>query len=221
VAGSVVMLARLGVRVPVAMAALFLSGALMILIGLMTATPLLFSQSLRHELPYAHVIALVVLALGLACLYPPIFLKLCNKALDLLKRQRLPEQMRMNAFASAIGLTLMRSGLLGLGLWLAARAIEPIGIASYPLALASAGLASVIGFLAVFAPAGVGVHEGVYLITMQPLLGPKVGLLVVLFRAFHVLADAIAGAAATLMLRTARRTIHEPTIATVIPNAAK
>jgi hypothetical protein len=201
VAGSVVMLVRLGIRLPVALAALSLSTALMILLGLIAATPLLFTPAIRGKLPSGPILAGIMLVLGFVCLYPPIFLRLCNAGLKAFKREPLPERMRMAPFCAAIGVTMLRCGFLGLGLWLAARALIPISIGAYPQALASAGLASVIGFLAVFAPAGLGVHEWVYQATMESLLGPPVGLLVVMFRAFHILADAIAGAAGTALLK--------------------
>ena len=98
-------------------------------------------------------------------------------------------------------MTATRSALLGLGLWLAARSLGPVRLADYPLALASAGLASVIGFLAVFAPAGLGVHEMIYLNTMRSVLGDKVAVLVLLFRALHVMADVVAGAIGTAMVK--------------------
>lgn len=201
VAGSILMLVRLGVRLPIALAALSLSTALMILLGLITATPLLFTVQLRQKFPAGPTVAITTLVIGLLCLLPPIFLRLCNAGLKAFKRQPLPPRMNMLPFCSAIVLTTLRCGFLGMGLWLAARALVPLSLSVYPQALASAGLASVIGFLAVFAPAGLGVHEAIYLMTMTPFLGPQASLLVVLFRAFHVTADAIAGALGTALLR--------------------
>src|ERR1051325_8695874 len=114
VAGSVGWLMKLGVRMPVAVTALFLSTALMILIGLVTATPLVFlSADIQGQLPFARTIAVAMLLVGLICLYPPIFLTICNAALLRLKRAPLPRQMRPGAFWGAIGLTATRSAPLG------------------------------------------------------------------------------------------------------------
>lgn len=51
--------------------------------------------------------------------------------------------------------------LAGWGVFFAVRAFGPIGIGVFPLCLSSAAISTVVGFLAIFAPAGLGVKEGV------------------------------------------------------------
>jgi hypothetical protein len=203
VAGAAGMLVRLGVRLPVALAALFLSTALMILIGLVASAPLLFAlPALREKLPGAPAIALAGAAAGALCLHPAVFTRLCNVLLRRLKRQLLPERLVLGPFLRAVGMTVLRTMFLGLALWCAVRSLDPtITLASYPLALGSAGLASCIGFLAIFAPAGLGVHEAVYLLTVGAVVGPAAAVLVVLFRFLNILVDALTGAVGLAMFR--------------------
>lgn len=201
VAGSVLMLTRLGVQWHLALAALFLSTALMILIALMSAVPLMFMPAMRQAIPYGWAASIVLLIGGLVCLHPRIFTRLCNLALTKLKRQPLPDRLELPSYFRAVGITLLRLFFLGVALWCAAAAFKWIGFGTFALALGAGGTASVAGFLAVFAPAGLGVHEFVYLATFGTLLGPQVALLVVIFRILNLLSDAITGAAGMAMLR--------------------
>lgn len=199
VAGATFMLMRLGVRMPVALAGLFLSTSLMILMGLMTSTPFLLTPFMRDKLPGGWIASLAVLAAGMVCLHPRIFTRLCNLALVKLKRQPLADRLIAGPFLVGVGITAARNLLLGLGLWLTVRALAEVSLGSYPLALGSTGLASVAGFLAVFASGGLGIHEAIYLVTLTPLLGEKTALLVVIFRFLHLLADALTGGAGMLI----------------------
>jgi hypothetical protein len=99
-------------------------------------------------------------------------------------------------------LTIVRIGLLGVCLWLSARTLLPLPVAQLPYCIAVAGLASTIGFLAVFAPAGLGVHEAVFILTMQTLLGPQAALLALLMRLFNLMGD-IVMAGVGMLLRQA------------------
>jgi hypothetical protein len=201
VAGAMMMLMRLGIRVQVAGAALFLSTALMILVGLIASTPLMLTATMREKMPGAWMVSLAMLAVGVVCLHPKVFTRLCNLALVRIKRQPLPDSLQGAPYLRALGMTLLRTLFLGVALWCAARAFGDIDIRDFPLALGSAGAASVAGFLAVFAPAGLGVHEGIYMLTLTPVLGPSVAVLVVMFRFLNVITDAITGGIGMLVLK--------------------
>ena len=62
-------------------------------------------------------------------------------------------------------------------------------------------VASVIGFLAVFAPAGLGVHEAVYLVALKPVMGAPVAILAILFRGMQVLLDLIVAGIGVMIMR--------------------
>jgi hypothetical protein len=218
VAGAVLMLMRLGVRLPVAVASLFLSTAMMILIGLIACTPLMFTPVMREKMPHGHYLSLLLLAVGGVGLHPYVFTKLCNIALVKMKREPLPHRLELAPYTRAIINTIGRTVFLGLALFFASRALKPISMGQFPLTFSSAGLASVAGFLAVFAPAGLGVHEGIYILTMTPVLGPLAGLLAVMFRFLNVSADAIAGGIGGFLLRANSR-LDERSLGGEIPVA--
>lgn len=65
--------------------------------------------------------------------------------------------------------------LAGLGVFFAVRAFYPVGIGVFPLCLSSAAISTVVGFLAIFAPAGLGVKEGVGTLILATLAPVEVG----------------------------------------------
>ena len=203
VAGALYLLNRAGLPLHVAAGGMFLSVAMMILTGLVASTPLLFMPQVRQSAPWAGAAAVAIGVAGAVCLHPLVFTRLLNVVLRILRRPLLPARLAAGPYVRVVGITLLRIVVLGAALWLAGRAVGPLGMRDFPMTLAAGGLASVAGFLAVFAPAGLGAHEGVYLLTMTPLLGPPAGLMVAIFRLLNVLSDVIAGAAGMALLRGA------------------
>ena len=200
VAVAALMLTRLGVGAPAALAALFLSTALMIIMSLLTCLPLLLTPALRTAMPFGWLVGLVILIPGLICLHPRIFTRLANLALLRLKRQPLPPRLATTPLLQAIIVSLFRSLFLAAALCFTAQSIAPVSPSAFLLFLGSASLASVAGFLAVFAPAGLGVHEGVYWLTLWPLLGPAAALVAILFRLLHIISDILTALAALPMI---------------------
>jgi uncharacterized membrane protein YbhN (UPF0104 family) len=80
--------------------------------------------------------------------------------------------------------------LAGLGAYLCLAALTDIDPSAYPLALASIALGTVAGFLALFAPVGLGVREGIGALVLAPAVGADVALLsMVLLRGITVVVD--------------------------------
>ena len=201
VAGSMGMLMRMGARFSVAGAALVLSTGIMILIGMIGAIPVFFLPAMREKLPSAGIFGLMVAAMAVVCLYPPIFLALCNMGLKLLKREGIPSGVRQAPFWAAVGVGVIRIGCVSMALWFAARSLAVIGIGTFPQTLGAASLASVIGFMAVFAPAGLGVHEAVYLLALKPLMGASVAVLAIVFRGMQILLDLVVAGIGLMIMR--------------------
>ena len=201
VAGSMAMLVRMGARFSVAGAALVLSTALMILIGMIGAIPVFFSPVMRQRLPSAGIFALMVAAMALVCLYPPIFLAMCNVGLRMIRRAEIPSGVKQGPFWAAVGVGVIRIICVSMALWFAARSISFVGFSSFGQIMGAASLASVIGFLAVFAPAGLGVHEAVYLVALKPVMGAQVAILAILFRGMQVLLDLVVAGIGVMIMR--------------------
>lgn len=96
--------------------------------------------------------------------------------------------------------------LLGLAVQLLGMAVNPrLGWSHYLYVTASYTLAGLAGFLAVFAPSGVGVREGVFIAAMSRLMPLETAVvLAVLVRLVATLGEVAAGAAGLLYSHTLR-----------------
>ena len=92
--------------------------------------------------------------------------------------------------------------LAGLAAYCCLAAFVPLSPAVYPLALASIALGTVGGFVALFAPVGLGVREGIGALILAPTVGADVALLgMVLLRGVTVATDLLLAVLAMLALR--------------------
>ena len=80
--------------------------------------------------------------------------------------------------------------LTGLGTYLCLVALAPQGFQIFPVVMGSIALGTIAGFVALFAPVGLGVREGMGVLILSPAVGAGVALLgMVLFRGVTVAAD--------------------------------
>lgn len=87
-------------------------------------------------------------------------------------------------------LYLMTWALAGFGAYMCLAALTEVNIGVYPLALASIALGTVAGFLALFAPVGLGIREGVGALVLTPAVGAEVAILsMLLLRGITVVVD--------------------------------
>lgn len=102
----------------------------------------------------------------------------------------LPEGLGLRFYAWVAFLYLLNWGLAGLGAWLSLRALGPLGLEVFPLALASIALGTAAGLVALFAPVGLGIREGLGALILAPAVGAEVALLgLVLLRGITVVVD--------------------------------
>lgn len=102
----------------------------------------------------------------------------------------LPEGLGIRFYAWVAFLYLLNWGLAGLGAWLSLRALGPLGLEVFPLALASIALGTAVGLVALFAPVGLGIREGLGALILAPAVGAEVALLgLVLLRGISVIVD--------------------------------
>ena len=158
----------------------------------------------------------LILPLLLALLVSPRFLGwLLNSAQRLLGRVRGTPAAEVQP-AGAVELAglgvpfYLKTALLYLATWALAglvaycclAALAPLDPSAYPLALASIALGTVAGFVAVFAPVGLGVREGIGTLVLAPAVGVDVALLgMVLLRGVTVATDLLLAVLAMLVLR--------------------
>jgi hypothetical protein len=187
---------------PVVLAAMFLSNALMIVIAAAMVSPLLLTAEARSKVPYAWVGALVLVGVGLVCLNIRFFVYLCNIALARFKGRPLTGEPLRKPYYMNVLMLVIRSAVLGLAWWLTARGMDPqVSTAHFPFIMSCGILATVAGFLVVFVPAGLGVQEVIITLTVAPILGPEAGLLAVLFRLLQTFTDLLTASLGLFMLR--------------------
>jgi hypothetical protein len=95
------------------------------------------------------------------------------------------------AFYFRVGiLYLVAWALAGLGAYLSVAAFTTVEPSLFPLALASIAIGTVAGFLALFAPVGLGVREGIGMLILTPAVGADVALLsMILLRGITTIVD--------------------------------
>lgn len=209
VAGMVWLLRRYGLGVESAAAAAVLISALSALVGLMLSMPMTLMEPIRSLWPQAYIFGTAMLIVALICLHPKVLKALLNFLLGLLRRPVIKVTPRPGDFFEGIAYNLLQWILVGLALWLVAAGIALPGrervellIGQAPLFVASSSLAATIGFLAVFAPAGIGVREGILLVVLGPVIGPEVTALAVLAtRLLQTVIDLLTGAFGAMFMR--------------------
>jgi hypothetical protein len=81
---------------------------------------------------------------------------------------------------------------MGSAFWLVARALAPVAGGDWYLFMASLQVAGIVGFFAFFAPAGIGVREGLLLALLHGAMpDPALALAVVLLRANQILVESV------------------------------
>ena len=96
--------------------------------------------------------------------------------------------------------------LIGTSLWFLARSVTDISPILVPFFISACALASTVGFLAVFAPAGIGVREGILLIVLSPVIGGGyAAITVVAWRLLLTIVDVVLAGIGLLILRALRR----------------
>ena len=138
----------------------------------------------------------ILLPVGLALLIHPRFLSgLLRLAQRISGRGQsiplaLPQGLGGAFYLRMAALYLINWILAGAGGWFSLRALGPVDPDIFPLALAALALGTIAGFIALFAPVGLGVREGLGTIILAPAVGAEVALLgLVLLRGVTVVLD--------------------------------
>jgi hypothetical protein len=116
--------------------------------------------------------------------------KILNRLLSLIVAQKTAEDFKYGFLLKASVLYAIAYGLLGLGLYIAVSAYTLVSLSHLPLVIAAASCSLVIGLLAIFAPAGIGVSEGISTAVLSQIIPLEVAVMsVVSLRMLMVLVD--------------------------------
>ncbi len=101
-------------------------------------------------------------------------------------------------------------GLAGLGALACLAALTAVDLGVFPLSLASISLGTVAGFVALFAPVGLGVREGIGALILAPVVGADTALLsMLLLRGVTVAVDLILALLAIVPVRRSLRSLGD------------
>ena len=130
------------------------------LLGL-AVLPLLFRDSAQPQAALWLVFGLFCVA-GLAALYPPLLMSVANPLLRRLKQE--PLDLRVPYRSMLLFLLPYAAVWLvyGAGVYATLRAVHPVPLHQLPVIASGFAASAVVGFVSLFAPAGLGVREAVF-----------------------------------------------------------
>ena len=182
----------------------FLEGALQIIVVIISAALMLAVDPHVQNLGRTWVWLLLAAAIaGLIVVYPPVFNKVIRFGYAKVRKQDLAHEHLPDTatIGKGIGAFAVSSILSGLSFYFVAAAVDPkLDISSLAFIIGASNLASALSMLAVFAPAGLGVREGIQLAMLLLVMPAEPALVAtVLMRVWSIVMDALFAGIAWLM----------------------
>ena len=212
VAGAVVLLRRVGVATATGLSIFVLLDAMPILTGSVLSGLLAFNDDLRQlvnrTVPLAWVVLAAAVVGGVVCVQPPVFRRLVNFALKLLRRPPLPHVPKLRDYAApaawSLGQWAGNSGAIFLMCVAFAPPGQSPGLRELPDVVGITALVMCVSYFSAFVtPSGLGVREGLMLPLLSTLLPPPAAAAVtVAMRLAHTLVELCLCGVGLLMLRT-------------------
>jgi glycosyltransferase 2 family protein len=143
------------------------SSCLLVLISISFIPKWTSSSSIRW-------IALSLVCLFLIILYPPILKKLTDLTFRLIKREPLNSLPSYGLLLKLVGFNMLVGIPYGLGLFFAFNCFYPIGWNYFLIITGVYYAAALAGVAAIFAPAGIGVREGIVFLILPALISKPV-----------------------------------------------
>jgi len=201
VVGIVLALRRFGVAGQTALGAIIMVDGASVALGLAVTIPLSLWAPVHERFPTVWLWCTLALAASLVCLHPRILAAAANPILRRAGYQPVTIPFRYRHYLGPVLVQVLPCGFLGLGCWLLAGSMKPVPASALPIVCCAVVTVTIAGFLAFFAPAGLGVQESLLLVLLSPLIGGGLAAIVaVLMRLFQVLAEALLAAAGLVMV---------------------
>jgi uncharacterized membrane protein YbhN (UPF0104 family) len=187
-----------------------LEGGLQITVTMAVAAVMLLLDSRLDVISGQNKLLIGLILLGcIITMLPPVFNKLISWAYRLLRRQNLPREHLATNQTVGNGVLLYTIGALinGLSLFFIAKAVDPsLSYHNVWFVMAAGNLSAAASMLAIFAPSGLGVREGIQLVLLSVIMPTELALLVtVVTRLWSVLLDFIFFGLSRLLMQTFRR----------------
>ncbi len=183
-------LRRFAIPTAVAVSVVLVLDGLAVIAGLITGAPILLTEPVQRVAPWAWVVCIPVVAFGIVCLWPSVFGGLVNLLLRKLKKQPLPKMPPASRYAVPVCCAFAQWVLAGVSLmWMVESVTGTPAWSHLPILISFAALSQTIGYLALFAPGGIGVREAILLAGLTPLLGPLAAIVVPIRAAAQIIVD--------------------------------
>ena len=182
----------------------FLEGALQIIVVIISAALMLAIDPHVQSLGRTWVWLLLAAAIaGLVAVYPPVFNRVIRFGYAKVRKQDLSHEHLPDTktIGKGIGAFAVSSVLSGLSFYFVAAAVDPkLDASSLAFIIGASNLASALSMLAVFAPAGLGVREGIQLAMLLLVMPAEQALVAtVLMRVWSIVMDALFAAIAWIL----------------------
>ena len=186
--------------------------AIPVVAGLVIGAPLLLTPAVRDLVPGGPFLVAATIAGGLAFCHPAVFGFAVDLALKALKKPPLPRSATLRDYALPAVMGVAQWLAAGASLWCLARSISEspaeVPLTQLPLYISIAALSMTVAYLALLAPGGLGVREGLLLATLGPTLGPKAAVVSVGLRVVQVACEVSLFFVGTAFLRSRGGTHH-------------
>jgi uncharacterized membrane protein YbhN (UPF0104 family) len=148
------------------------------------------------EAPALRVIKFVLLASAaggvVLLLAPRLYLWVINQGLRLVRRQPLRSTLDVGTMLKLAALLTARTLAFSLGFALMAQAVVPLPLSAVTDLVGAFCLANLVGYIALFAPAGIGVREWMYVILLGAVMSrPDAALVTALARVWQTVMDLV------------------------------
>jgi uncharacterized membrane protein YbhN (UPF0104 family) len=201
VGGAVYLLRRYGVPGAVGLSVAVLLDALAVMAGLIVSTPLLLTGQIRAKYPMAALACVVMTVAGLVLLHPRVFVGMLNVALRLARRQPIGQVPPARRYLAPVLASFAQWVFAGFGMWFMTGAVTDVSPALIPLFIACAALAMTVSYLMPFTPGGLGIREGLYLLTLGPVIHAQIAIVVVAIRVVQTLIEILLAGVGVWVMR--------------------
>jgi hypothetical protein len=138
---------------------------------------------------------LAIVILLFIFLHPRLYLRIVNVVLILFKQPPISLNFPWRTMMGIVGAAFILNSFYFFGLALIIFSIVELPVFVLPILVGIFCLANVVGFLALFAPAGIGVREGILLLVLGPLVGAGIAsVIAILSRLIQTVVDIFSAA---------------------------
>ena len=195
--GKIYFASKLGVSKNKLAVSSLLEGALQIIVTLVIAIAILLFEPRVDSVISGEMKLLMVLALvgGVIAVIPPVYNKFISVVYKIIKKKTFPAEHKASNETLLQGSFLYAVASVGIGLaffFIAKAVYEPLSYSDLLFVIGASNLASAVSMLAVFAPSGLGVREGIQVVLLSLIMPVEFSLLIaVITRLWSVVIDLI------------------------------